>query len=119
MHFDKGAPESILDRCTHVRTTGGKLLLTSELKGEVLRKIATYATGRETLRCLALATRDEPPSYSHFDLKDPKNFKDYEVSYVCSFSLHLVPQIVILFLFFTIISCIVLDARRFKFEQRL
>ncbi|CAH8455766.1 unnamed protein product [Schistosoma intercalatum] len=76
--FVKGAPESILDRCTHVRTTGGKLLLTSELKGEVLRKIATYATGRETLRCLALATRDEPPSYSHFDLKDPKNFKDYE-----------------------------------------
>ncbi|KAH8853993.1 Sarcoplasmic/endoplasmic reticulum calcium ATPase 2 [Schistosoma japonicum] len=74
----KGAPESILDRCTHVRTASGKLLLTSELKGEVLRKIATYATGRETLRCLALATRDEPPSYSQFDLKDPKNFKDYE-----------------------------------------
>ncbi|XP_018648452.1 putative atpase [Schistosoma mansoni] len=74
--FVKGAPESILDRCTYVRTAGGKLLLTSELKGEVLRKIATYATGRETLRCLALATRDEPPS--HFDLKDPKNFKDYE-----------------------------------------
>ncbi|CAH8455817.1 unnamed protein product [Heterobilharzia americana] len=76
--FVKGAPESILDRCTYVRTASGKLLLTSGLKDEILRKIATYATGRETLRCLALATRDDPPSYSQFDLKDPKNFKDYE-----------------------------------------
>ncbi|VDQ02572.1 unnamed protein product [Trichobilharzia regenti] len=76
--FVKGAPESILDRCTYVRTPGGKLLLTPELKDEILRKIATYATGRETLRCLALATRDDPPSQSQFDLKDPKNFKDYE-----------------------------------------
>ena len=114
MHVHKGAPESILDRCTYVRTAGGKLLLTSELKGEVLRKIATYATGRETLRCLALATRDEPPS--HFDLKDPKNFKDYEVSYICYFLSRLDPHIVILFLCFTITSCIILGARRFKIK---
>ncbi|CAH8557280.1 unnamed protein product [Dicrocoelium dendriticum] len=76
--FVKGAPESILDRCTHVRTKNGKVLLTPESKDETLRKLATYATGRETLRCLALATKDDPPPRSQFQLSDPLTFKDYE-----------------------------------------
>lgn len=78
--FVKGAPESILDRCTHVRTRSGRMMLTPESKDAVLRKLATYATGRETLRCLAVATRDDPPSGSSFILSDPCNFKDYEVN---------------------------------------
>ncbi|TGZ71130.1 hypothetical protein CRM22_002807 [Opisthorchis felineus] len=76
--FVKGAPESILDRCTQVRTPNGRVLLTPELKDEILRKLATYATGRETLRCLALASRDDPPASSLFNLTDPTNFKEYE-----------------------------------------
>ncbi|OON17210.1 calcium-translocating P-type ATPase, SERCA-type [Opisthorchis viverrini] len=76
--FVKGAPESILDRCTQVRTPNGRVLLTPELKDEILRKLATYATGRETLRCLALASRDDPPELSQFNLTDPTNFKEYE-----------------------------------------
>ncbi|CAL8079025.1 unnamed protein product [Calicophoron daubneyi] len=76
--FVKGAPESILDRCTHMRTRKGKVLLTPESKDEILRKLATYATGRETLRCLAMATRDEPPPRSQLDLSDSQNFKEYE-----------------------------------------
>ncbi|KAF7258003.1 hypothetical protein EG68_06796 [Paragonimus skrjabini miyazakii] len=74
----KGAPESILDRCTHVRTPNGRVLLTPETKDEILRKLATYATGREALRCLAMASRDDPPSPSEFNLTDPLFFKDYE-----------------------------------------
>ncbi|KER19582.1 hypothetical protein T265_11689 [Opisthorchis viverrini] len=76
-----GAPESILDRCTQVRTPNGRVLLTPELKDEILRKLATYATGRETLRCLALASRDDPPELSQFNLTDPTNFKEYETSH--------------------------------------
>lgn len=74
----KGAPESILDRCTHVRTPKGKIPLTSVTKNEILRKIATYATGRETLRCLAMAAVDSPPPLASFDLRDPIKFKEYE-----------------------------------------
>ncbi|KAF6775488.1 hypothetical protein AHF37_05719 [Paragonimus kellicotti] len=76
--LSKGAPESILDRCTHVRTPNGRVLLTPETKDEILRKLATYATGREALRCLAMASRDDPPSPSEFNLTDPLFFKDYE-----------------------------------------
>ncbi|THD22462.1 Calcium-transporting ATPase sarcoplasmic/endoplasmic reticulum type [Fasciola hepatica] len=76
--FVKGAPESILDRCTHVRTKEGRVLLTPESKDAILRKLAIYATGRETLRCLAMATKDDPPAPSSYNLSDAQNFKDYE-----------------------------------------
>lgn len=55
------------------------MLLTPESKVEILRKVATYATGRETLRCLAVATRDSPPALADIDTKNPDNFKEYEV----------------------------------------
>uniref|UniRef100_A0A5K3F4N7 Calcium-transporting ATPase n=1 Tax=Mesocestoides corti TaxID=53468 RepID=A0A5K3F4N7_MESCO len=78
--FVKGAPESILDRCTHMRIPDGTLLLNSHMKNEILRKVATYATGRETMRCLALATVDNPAAVSTFKLNDSSNFKDYETN---------------------------------------
>nr|VZI14754.1 unnamed protein product [Spirometra erinaceieuropaei] len=74
----KGAPESILARCTQIRTPKGTVPLTSLMTNEILRKVATYATGRETLRCLALATIDSPPPASSYSLGDADKFKDYE-----------------------------------------
>lgn len=63
-----------------MRTKEGKVLLTPESKDAILRKLAVYATGRETLRCLAMATKDDPPAPSSYNLLDPQSFKDYEVS---------------------------------------
>ncbi|KAL5108299.1 Sarcoplasmic/endoplasmic reticulum calcium ATPase 3 [Taenia crassiceps] len=78
--FVKGAPESILDRCTQIRTPNYTLPLTVQMKNEILSKLATYATGRETMRCLAFATVDEPPPASEFKLDDTSSFKDYETN---------------------------------------
>lgn len=50
------------------------------MKNEILSKVATYATGRETMRCLALATVDNPPAASEFKLEDTNGFKDYETN---------------------------------------
>ncbi|VDL17143.1 unnamed protein product [Hymenolepis diminuta] len=78
--YVKGAPESILDRCTQMRTPNCTLPLTAPMKNEILSKVATYATGRETMRCLALATVDNPPAASEFKLEDTDGFKDYETN---------------------------------------
>lgn len=80
-----------MDRCTHLRTPTTNLPLSSFMKNEILRKVASYATGRETLRCLALATVDSPPSAADFELGDADRFKDYEVD-VSSFLLSSVTQ---------------------------
>uniref|UniRef100_A0A8C5BZ70 Calcium-transporting ATPase n=1 Tax=Gadus morhua TaxID=8049 RepID=A0A8C5BZ70_GADMO len=58
--FIKGAPEGVIDRCTHIRVGSSKVPLTAAIKEKVLSVIREYGTGRDTLRCLALATRDNP-----------------------------------------------------------
>lgn len=42
--------------------------------------IKEWGTGRDTLRCLALATRDTPPKREDMILEDSTKFMDYEVS---------------------------------------
>lgn len=58
--FCKGAPEGVLDRCTHARVGSSKVPLTTSLKNRILELTRQYGTGRDTLRCLALATGDTP-----------------------------------------------------------
>uniref|UniRef100_A0A668ASB1 Calcium-transporting ATPase n=1 Tax=Myripristis murdjan TaxID=586833 RepID=A0A668ASB1_9TELE len=58
--FVKGAPEGVIDRCTHIRVGSNKVPLTPGIKEKVMSVIREYGTGRDTLRCLALATRDNP-----------------------------------------------------------
>lgn len=41
--------------------------------------IREYGTGRDTLRCLALATRDSPPKMEDMILSDTAKFIEYEV----------------------------------------
>ncbi|XP_064165680.1 sarcoplasmic/endoplasmic reticulum calcium ATPase 2b [Anguilla rostrata] len=76
--FVKGAPEGVLDRCTHVRVGGKKVALTAGIKEKILSAIREYGTGRDTLRCLALATRDSPPHRDQMLLHDSTRFIQYE-----------------------------------------
>jgi len=76
--FCKGAPEGVLDRCTHVRVGDQKVVLTQAIKNKILDTIRNYGTGRDTLRCLALATQDNPPRIDEMDLTDSNKFVNYE-----------------------------------------
>lgn len=77
--FVKGAPESVIDRCTHIRVGTQKLPMTQQIRQEVMKLVLQYGTGRDTLRCLALGTIDNPPRREEMDLEDSKKFITYEV----------------------------------------
>ena len=53
--------------------------MTAIIKHEIMKYIKAYGTGRDTLRCLALATVDNPPKPEDMDLEDSKKFIQYEV----------------------------------------
>lgn len=78
--FVKGAPEGVLDRCTHARVGNAKVPLNSTLRSRILALTAQYGTGRDTLRCLALATADNPQSPDTMNLDDSTKFHQYENS---------------------------------------
>ncbi|CAG4911893.1 unnamed protein product [Colias eurytheme] len=78
--FVKGAPEGVLDRCTHARVGTSKVALNSTLKNRILDLTRQYGTGRDTLRCLALATADNPLKPEEMDLGDSTKFFTYEVN---------------------------------------
>lgn len=76
--FVKGAPEGVLTRCSHMRVNGEKVPLTSQMRAEIQELIDEYGTGKDTLRCLAFGTIDNPPSNYDMDLSDAKKFISYE-----------------------------------------
>ncbi|XP_020345355.1 sarcoplasmic/endoplasmic reticulum calcium ATPase 2 isoform X2 [Oncorhynchus kisutch] len=76
--FVKGAPEGVIDRCTHVRVGTNKVAMTPGIKERIMSTIREYGTGRDTLRCLALATRDAPPRKEDMVLVDCARFAGYE-----------------------------------------
>jgi Ca2+ transporting ATPase len=78
--FVKGAPEGVLERCTHARVGTSKVPLTNVLKKRILELTGTYGTGRDTLRCLALAVADTPVKQEDMDLADSNKFYTYEVN---------------------------------------
>lgn len=79
--YVKGAPESILDRCSHVRLAqdGSVVKLSKAIKSKILDAFAAYGK-KEALRVLGLAVvRDVPLSHSKkWDLTDPKTFGQIE-----------------------------------------
>merc|ERR1712179_782154 len=77
--FCKGAPEGVLDRCTHVRVGTQKVPLTAGVKAKILETTGAYGCGRDTLRCLALATIDEPMKPEDMDIANAAKFYTYEV----------------------------------------
>lgn len=78
--FVKGAPEGVLERCTHARVGTAKVALNTTLKNRILELTRQYGTGRDTLRCLALATADNPLKPEEMDLGDSTKFYTYEVN---------------------------------------
>ena len=53
--------------------------LTDAIKDKILAVIKDWGTGRDTLRCLALATCDNPLKPEEMKLEDSTKFADYEV----------------------------------------
>jgi len=76
--FVKGAPEGVIDRCAYVRVGTTRVPLTGPIKEKILAVIKEWGTGRDTLRCLALATRDTPLKVEEMVLEDSTKFADYE-----------------------------------------
>ena len=69
----------MIDRCNYVRVGTTRVPLTPAVKEKILAVIKEWGTGRDTLRCLALATRDTPPKKEDMMLEDSTKFAEYEV----------------------------------------
>ena len=78
--FVKGAPEGVLDRCTYCRIGSEKVPMTPAMKKTILDQATIYGTGSDTLRCLALATADNPISPKDMDLENSAKFVQYETN---------------------------------------
>merc|ERR1712214_12332 len=78
--FVKGTPEGVLDRCSHFRIGGDKMPMTPAIRAKIMDRAIAYGTGRDTLRCLALATGDAPMNPKEMDLDDSSKFAKYEVN---------------------------------------
>lgn len=68
-----------MDRCSHVRVGNSKVPLSQGIREKIMSVIREYGTGRDTLRCLALATRDNPPNMDDMVLSETAKFAEYEV----------------------------------------
>ncbi|CAF4331994.1 unnamed protein product, partial [Rotaria sordida] len=78
--FVKGAPESVIERCSHIRVGTQKIPMTAQIKQEIMKLLHQYGTGRDTLRCLALGTIDNPLRKEDMDLEDSNKFITYETN---------------------------------------
>ncbi|KAL0368930.1 UNVERIFIED_CONTAM: Calcium-transporting ATPase 3, endoplasmic reticulum-type [Sesamum calycinum] len=72
--FSKGAPESVLPRCTDImcNNDGSSIRLTPEIRSEIESKFQSFA-GKETLRCLALALKRMPLGQQALSFDDEKD----------------------------------------------
>lgn len=78
--FCKGAPEGVLDRCAYVRIGTQKVPMTPQIYDKIMDVTKQYGCGRDTLRCLALATLDNPPDIADIDVSDSTKFCNIEVN---------------------------------------
>ncbi|KAL5477122.1 hypothetical protein EMCRGX_G023868 [Ephydatia muelleri] len=77
--FVKGAPESILERCSSVRVNGTQTVpITPSIRKQIMELVTKYGTGSDTLRCLAMATVDQPSPKQDLNLEDSAKFVQYE-----------------------------------------
>lgn len=70
----------MIERCQYLRVGASRLTLTPGLRDQIMSKIREWGTGRDTLRCLALATHDNPPRKEDMDLENSSKFAQYEVT---------------------------------------
>lgn len=77
---NQGAPESVLERCSHIRVGGSASVpLTPAVREQLLSTLRDWGSGRDTLRCLAMATRDAPPDLRCLNLENTASFVNHEV----------------------------------------
>ncbi|KAA8594412.1 hypothetical protein FQN60_011547 [Etheostoma spectabile] len=77
--FVKGAPESVLERCNYIRVSGSsRVPLSPAVREKLLSTVREWGSGRDMLRCLAMATRDTPPDIHGLNLENSAKFADYE-----------------------------------------
>ncbi|KIK59711.1 hypothetical protein GYMLUDRAFT_244928 [Collybiopsis luxurians FD-317 M1] len=75
--FVKGAPESVLERCTSVMVDGQTIPLTPALRDTLLQITVTY--GSQGLRNLALAYRDvEDTDANHYHSESTRDYSRFE-----------------------------------------
>ncbi|XVE55734.1 hypothetical protein DITRI_Ditri03aG0182000 [Diplodiscus trichospermus] len=72
--FSKGAPESIIARCTNIlcNSDGSTIPLTARLRAELESRFNSFA-GKEALRCLALALKIMPTGQQILSIDDEKD----------------------------------------------
>ncbi|KAG0448241.1 hypothetical protein HPP92_027954 [Vanilla planifolia] len=72
--FCKGAPESIISRCTHIlcNDDGSSILLSADIRNELEARFQSFAA-EETLRCLALALKRMDSSQQMLSHEDESN----------------------------------------------
>lgn len=87
--YFSGAPEGLLDRCAYVRVGTERVPMTRALNAEIMKCCRSYGTGRDTLRCLALATIDNPMKKEEMKLDDSTQFFKYEVCITKSIVMHI------------------------------
>ncbi|KAF7295081.1 Calcium-transporting ATPase [Mycena indigotica] len=75
--FAKGAPESVLDRCSSVRVDGAVIPLTPQTRASILEKTLSY--GASGLRTLALAYVDVSDlDANHYHSESTKDYGRFE-----------------------------------------
>ncbi|KAG8824868.1 hypothetical protein FRC19_000922 [Serendipita sp. 401] len=73
----KGAPESVLERCTHVQLESGIAPLSQQLKAAILDRMAVYS--KDGLRTLALAYSDKTDlDTCHYQSKSTAEYARFE-----------------------------------------
>ncbi|KAJ7285666.1 hypothetical protein C8J57DRAFT_1285498, partial [Mycena rebaudengoi] len=78
--FAKGAPESILDRCTSVLVEGTTIPLTPALRAAILEKTVSY--GANGLRTLALAyVNVQDIDAAHYHSESTKDYSRFEQNF--------------------------------------
>ena len=79
--FIKGAPESVLERCTSVMVHGKNIPMTSELRNTVLAQITSYAS--KGLRTLAMAYVDaKDTDATHYLSQNTQDYARFEQNLV-------------------------------------
>merc|ERR1739844_529722 len=54
--------------------------MSQKMRDQIMQKAIGYGTGRDTLRCLCLATADSPMDPKDMDLEESSKFAKYEVN---------------------------------------
>ncbi|KAK6939731.1 hypothetical protein RJ641_029262 [Dillenia turbinata] len=72
--FSKGAPESIISRCTNIlcNDDGSTIPLTATIRAELESRFHSFA-GKEALRCLGLALKKMPKGQQVLSFEDEKD----------------------------------------------